>query len=89
MLRIKIISNIQQSISPDSIAAVSPENVYIMMGTNGVAWLKSSDMIDSYEDVTCTISNSKKLGTDRGKPKMERRKHPPTGSTLALKGAQT
>ncbi|WP_044976174.1 GDSL-type esterase/lipase family protein [Ruminococcus sp. HUN007] len=44
------ISNIQQSISPSSIASVSPENIYIMMGTNGVAWLKSSDMISSYED---------------------------------------
>ena len=44
------ISNISQSISPSSIASVSPENVYIMMGTNGIAWLKPSDMIASYED---------------------------------------
>ncbi len=51
------ISNIQQSISPDSISAVSPENVYIMMGTNGVAWLKSSDMIDSYESFAKEIES--------------------------------
>ncbi len=51
------ISNIRQSISPSSIAAVSPENVYIMMGTNGIAWLKPSDMIASYEEYAADIAS--------------------------------
>lgn len=43
------IKNIGESVSPSGIAAIGPENVYLMMGTNGVAWLKSEDMISSYE----------------------------------------
>lgn len=49
------IKNIRESISPASIASVTPENVYLMMGTNGVAWLKPEDMISSFEDFVYEI----------------------------------
>lgn len=43
------ISHINDYISVDSIARINPSNVYIMMGTNGVMWLKWEDMISQYE----------------------------------------
>lgn len=49
------IKNIRESISPASVAAVSPQNVYLMMGTNGVAWMKPEDMIASYESFVSEI----------------------------------
>lgn len=52
------ISNIRESISVSAIAAVNPENVYIMMGTNGVAWLKPEDMVESYESFVNEIEAS-------------------------------
>lgn len=32
----------------DALKAAKPENVYIMLGSNGIAWLSISDMIDYY-----------------------------------------
>ncbi len=52
------IKNIRESISPYSIASVNPDNVYLMMGTNGVAWLKPEDMIEAYESFVFEVSQS-------------------------------
>lgn len=43
------IAHINDYISVDNIKRVNPSNIYIMMGTNGVMWLKWEDMISQYE----------------------------------------
>lgn len=43
------IAHISDYISVNDITKINPSNVYFMMGTNGVMWLKWEDMISQYE----------------------------------------
>ena len=43
------ITQVNTYINLDSVKAVNPENIYIMMGTNGVAWLDHKIMIEKYK----------------------------------------
>ena len=43
------IAHISDYISVDDVKKVNPSNIYLMMGTNGVMWLKWEDMISQYE----------------------------------------
>ena len=49
--------HINDYISVDKVSASGAENVYIMMGTNGVAWLDPQDMVDSYEGFVSEIES--------------------------------
>lgn len=42
----------------DALKAAKPENIYIMLGSNGIAWLTIEDMITYYSDFVDEIKNS-------------------------------
>lgn len=52
------LAHINEKISIDSIKAINPKHIYIMMGTNGVTWMKFSDMIDYYKNFVSTLKQS-------------------------------
>lgn len=49
------LAHINESISVSDVKAIEPENVYIMMGTNGVMWTDFSTMIEQYEEFVESI----------------------------------
>ncbi len=52
------LAHINDKISVDSIKSVNPKHIYIMMGTNGVAWMKFSDMVDYYKKFVIKLKQS-------------------------------
>ena len=52
------LSHINENIDVSSVAAVAPEKVYIMMGTNGVMWTNKDSMIDMYEEFLDSLTKS-------------------------------
>lgn len=42
----------------DALTQASPENVYIMLGSNGIAWLSTDNMIAEYSEFTQNIANA-------------------------------
>jgi len=52
------LAHINEKISIDSIKAINPKHIYIMMGTNGVTWMKFSDMIYYYKNFVSTLKQS-------------------------------
>lgn len=51
------ISHINDYISVDSVKASKAENVYIMMGTNGVMWINWDTMISQYEEFVQRVAS--------------------------------
>jgi len=42
----------------DALTQAAPENVYIMLGSNGIAWLSIDDMIAEYEKFAVSVQNA-------------------------------
>lgn len=42
----------------DALTQSEPENVYIMLGSNGIAWLTIEDMIEEYSEFTKSVRNA-------------------------------
>lgn len=52
------ISRLAESIPVGNVAALSPEHIYIMMGTNGVSWMNHSTMISDYTNYIRDLHNA-------------------------------
>jgi len=52
------LAHINENIDISSVASIAPENVYIMMGTNGVMWTDKDTMIEMYEEFVLSLKKS-------------------------------
>ncbi len=49
------LAHLSEKIKASDVQSVNPENIYIMMGTNGVMWADWNDMIQKYKDFTNSL----------------------------------
>ncbi len=52
------LSRIAETIPVENAAALKPEHIYIMMGTNGVSWMSHSSMISDYTNYINSLQNA-------------------------------
>lgn len=52
------ISQFSTYVNLSSVAALNPESIYIMLGTNGVSWIEHSKMVEDYSAILDSIHSS-------------------------------
>lgn len=52
------ISQFSTYINLNSVAALNPEAIYIMLGTNGVSWIEHSKMVEDYSAILDSVHSS-------------------------------